>query len=63
MSVWAGAFNVYLYTFFPRIGRLFLLIIASSGVSEILDPVFPLLNYASGLAHAAQMKTKRETHG
>lgn len=47
-SVWAAAFNVYLLTFFPRIGRLFLLILTSSGISQLLDPVFPLLNYLSG---------------
>lgn len=47
-SVWAAAFNVYLLTLFPRIGRLVLLILSSSGISELLDPVFPLLNYLSG---------------
>lgn len=48
VSVWAAAFNVYLMTLFPRLGRLFLLILSSSGISELLDPVFPLLNYLSG---------------
>ena len=48
ISVWAAAFNVYLLTLFPRVGRLFLLILSSSGISELLDPVFPLLNYLSG---------------
>lgn len=47
-SVWAAAFNVYILTLFPRIGRMFLLIMSSSGISELLDPVFPLLNYLSG---------------
>lgn len=48
ISVWAAAFNVYLLTLFPRLGRLFLLIMSSSGISQLLDPVFPLLNYLSG---------------
>ena len=48
ISVWAAAFNVYLLTLFPRVGRLFLLIMSSSGISQLLDPVFPLLNYLSG---------------
>jgi hypothetical protein len=47
-SVWAAAFNVYLLTLFPRVGRLFLMILSSSGISQLLDPVFPLLNYLSG---------------
>ncbi|MDP9372765.1 MAG: DUF1360 domain-containing protein [Chloroflexota bacterium] len=47
-SAWAGAFNVYLFTLFPRIGRLLLLSLASSGIANLLDPVFPLLNYLSG---------------
>lgn len=47
-SIWAAAFNVYLLTFFPRVGRLFLLVMGSSGISQLLDPVFPLLNYLSG---------------
>ena len=53
-SVWAGLFNASLLVFFPRIGRYFLLTVASSGMSELLDPVFPLLNYLSGLAHDRQ---------
>jgi hypothetical protein len=48
ISVWAAAFNVYLLTLFPRLGRLFLLVLSSSGISQLLDPVFPLLNYLSG---------------
>ncbi len=48
ISVWAAAFNVYLLTLFPRVGRLFLLIMSTSGISQLLDPVFPLLNYLSG---------------
>jgi hypothetical protein len=47
-SIWSAAFNVYLLTLFPRVGRLFLLVISSSGISQLLDPVFPLLNYLSG---------------
>ncbi|HEV2122629.1 MAG TPA: DUF1360 domain-containing protein, partial [Chloroflexota bacterium] len=54
MSVWAGAFNVYLMTLFPRAGRLFLLVLSSSGISQLLDPIFPLLNYLSGYVHDKQ---------
>lgn len=54
VSVWAGAFNVYLLTMFPRVGRLFLLVMSSSGIAHLLDPVFPLLNYLSGYVHDKQ---------
>jgi ABC-type Fe3+-siderophore transport system permease subunit len=53
-SVWAGLFNTSLLIFFPRIGRYFLMTIAASGMSELLDPVFPLLNYLSGYIHDEQ---------
>lgn len=47
-SIWSGTFNVAAYTIFPRVGRLFLMVLAASGISEILDPIFPLLNYLAG---------------
>ncbi|CAN5224674.1 hypothetical protein BH23CHL1_BH23CHL1_15060 [soil metagenome] len=54
VSVWAGAFNVYLLTLFPRTGRLFLLVMSSSGIAHLLDPLFPLFNYLSGYVHSKQ---------
>lgn len=58
-SVWAGLFNTSLLVFFPRIGRYFLLTVAASGMSELLDPVFPLLNYLSGFVHDEQQIIER----
>ncbi len=60
MSAWSGAFNVYIFTLFPRIGRLFLLTLAASGISEILDPIFPLLNYLSGYLQGKQQAQKAD---
>jgi hypothetical protein len=59
-SVWAGALNVAAYTLFPRVGRLFLMVLASSGVAELLDPVFPLLNYLAGYTRDKQAELKRK---
>jgi hypothetical protein len=58
-SVWAGTFNSAIYLLSPRVGRLFLLSMASSGLSEILDPIFPLLSYLSGYVNKVE-QTKQE---
>jgi hypothetical protein len=58
-SVWAGTFNSAIYLLSPRVGRLFLLSMASSGLSEILDPIFPLLSYLSGYVNKIE-QTKQE---
>jgi hypothetical protein len=58
-SVWAGTFNSALYLLSPRVGRLFLLSMASSGLSEILDPIFLLLSYLSGYINKIE-QTKQE---
>ena len=62
-SVWAALFNTSLLVFFPRIGRYFLLIIAASGMSDLLDPIFPLLNYLSGYTHDKQEMIERRQQG
>lgn len=59
-SMWAGLFNVSLLALFPRTGRLFLLTLMASGLSEILDPVFPLLNYLSGYVQKLQKRLEQE---
>jgi hypothetical protein len=59
-SIWAGTFNVGVYTLFPRLGRLFLLVLSSSGIAEMLDPIFPMLNYLSGYIQEKQKVLKGE---
>jgi hypothetical protein len=58
-SVWSGTINVAAYTLFPRVGRMFLMVLAASGISEILDPVFPLLNYLAGYTKDKQDELHR----
>lgn len=62
-SVWAGTFNSALYLLSPRAGRLFLLSMASSGLSEILDPIFPLLSYLSGYVNKMEQTKQKEMEG
>ena len=50
-SVWAGLFNTSILVVFPRVGRYVLMVVAASGMSELLDPVFPLVNDLSGFIH------------
>jgi hypothetical protein len=59
-SMWAGTFNLAAYTLFPGIGRLFLLALSTSGIAEMLDPVFPMLNYLSGYIQEKQKVLKGE---
>lgn len=59
-SVWAGTFNSALFLLSPRVGRLFLLSMASSGLAEILDPIFPLLSYLSGYVNKVEKKEQVE---
>jgi hypothetical protein len=59
-SIWAGTFNVGIYTLFPRTGRLFLTVLTASGIAEMLDPVFPMLNYLSGYIQEQQKQLKGE---
>lgn len=59
-SMWAGTFNLAAYTLFPGVGRLFLLALTTSGLAEMLDPVFPMLNYLSGYIQEKQKVLKGE---
>jgi hypothetical protein len=59
MSAWAGAFNVYLLTLAPRFGRLFLLIVASTGMSQMLNPLFELLMKVPGLVEKSEQVAKQ----
>lgn len=61
VSVWAGTFNTTLYTFFPRIGRLFLMSLMASGISELLDPLFPLFNYLAGFVQQKEAALKERS--
>jgi hypothetical protein len=51
---------VGIYTLFPRTGRLFLTVLTASGIAEMLDPVFPMLNYLSGYIQEQQKQLKGE---
>lgn len=60
MGAWSGLFNVSLFTLFPRIGRLFLLTMTASALSEIIDPLFPLLNDLSGYVREVKQSPEKE---
>jgi hypothetical protein len=60
-SIWAGTFNSALFLLFPKVGRLFLLSLASSGLAEILDPIFPLLSYLSGYVKKEEEQQERQS--
>ena len=49
MTAWAGAFNVYAYTLSPRLGRLFVLVVASTGMAQLLNPIFEALMKLPGV--------------
>lgn len=59
-SVWAGTFNVSIYALFPQVGRFWNMVMMASGISEILDPVFPLLNYLAGYVEKEEDQLKQE---
>lgn len=60
MSAWTGAFNVYLLTLSPRLGRLFLLVVAASGASDMLNPLFELLMKSPGLVEKSEQVARQE---
>jgi hypothetical protein len=59
-SVWSGTFNVSAYLLFPRLGRMFLMVLMASGIAEFLDPIFPMLNYLSGFVRAKQEALEKQ---
>ncbi len=61
MSSWAGAFLAYLYVTSPRLGRLVLLVLSASGMSQLLHPTFELLMKAPGAFGAAQKLEEEAT--
>lgn len=54
MSAWTGALLAYLYVVSPRLGRLVLIVLSPSGMSQLLHPTFELLMKAPGAFEAAQ---------
>ncbi|MDX1664736.1 MAG: DUF1360 domain-containing protein [Candidatus Promineifilaceae bacterium] len=59
-SIWAGTFNVAIFTLFPRIGRFWNMVMMASGISELLDPLFPLFNYLAGTVQKKEQLIKAE---
>jgi hypothetical protein len=63
MSAWTGALNAYLFTLSPRLGRLFLLVLSASGISQMLHPLFELLSKSPGAVEAIEQGKKSEQGG
>lgn len=60
MSAWAGALNTYALTLFPRTGRLYLLVLAATGMSTLLNPLFTWLTELSGLVKGKEDLQEQE---
>jgi len=53
LSAWAGALSVCLYTLSPRVGRLVMLVMAVSGMSQFLHPAFEAMMKLPGAVEKA----------
>ncbi len=60
MSAWTGALLAYLYVLSPRLGRLVLLVLSASGMSQLIHPTFELLMKSGGLIEASQKAAERQ---